>query len=408
MPEPARGPVGSTQTVPERQAVGSTPGTAHGRQRPWVIRRAVARTVVVRLVVGCAAAWLLFVAAHRSLSGRVWWWTLPDLTPPVAFLVVPVLLLVAVPLLRPARRWVAALALVALALGWPLSGVHPAALWYRPGPVPADAITVFAWNTFYWDQLATAPTTSDGRPAHDPDLLYRYLRAQRADVYLLQEYLYFDAAWQPIPIDDTERLRREFPGYHIAVAGELLTLSRFPIVDKRPLDLRPWLSRPQPNLPPADTAMPDYYTLKTLRTDLRIAGRVVSFYNSHIILPVADATALDPRQRRETYAAQDRRRAGYRALAADVAANPNPIVLAGDLNTSPAMGLIRTLPDRLVDATGSMDRVYPVSWSRYGLPLWRLDWAFTTTDVTVHRYRMVPADTLSDHHGQRVMLSLSG
>lgn len=433
MPEAAPDQTARVDTRPKQAADRSPSGPAPGRWRRWG----------VRLTMGYAVAWLLFVAAHRVLSGRVWWWILPDLTPPVAFLVVPVFLLVVAPLLRPTRRWVVLLALAALVLGWPVSGVHPTALWHRPGPVPAGAITVFAWNTHYWDRLTDEPTSAKdeptsakdepsprgdgplpqgdavpapvdtaapsgphGRSAHDPDLLYRYLRAQRADVYLLQEYLYFNAAWEPFPIDDSERLRREFPGYHIAVAGELLTLSRFPIVGERALDVRPWLSRPQADVPPANTAMPDYYTLKTLRTDLRIAGRVVSVYNTHLILPVTGTTALDPRQRHEARAAQDRRRASYLALSADVAANPHPVVLAGDLNTSPAMSLIRTLPDRLVDAVGSMGRVYPVSWSWHGVPLWRLDWVFTTADVAVHRYRMVPAGALSDHHGQHVTLSL--
>lgn len=408
-----------------------------------------------RLVLAAAAVWLLFVVAHRLLSGRVWWWILPDLAPPVAFLVVPMALLLAIPLLavslstapnatvpllattpradgpptrpapgpptRPApgpsaRRasgratilGPAALALVSVVVGWPAAGVHPVALGHRPGPVPPGAVTVFSWNTFYWDRLAdpTAPPDPDGGPARDPDRFYRHLRAQRADVYLLQEYLYFTDAWEPVPIDHTERLRREFPGFHLAVAGELVTLSRFPIVGEQALDLRPWLERPQPDLPPPGTLMPDYYPLKTLRTDVRIVGRVVSFYNSHIVLPVAGPAAVNPGELAENRAAQDRRRAGFRALAADAATNPHPIVLAGDLNTSPAMGLIRTLPDRLVDAVGATGRVYPVSWSWHGVPLWRLDWVFTTADVDVHRYRLVPADDQSDHRGQHVTLSL--
>ncbi|MEO3780187.1 hypothetical protein ABGB16_25880 [Micromonospora sp. B11E3] len=95
----------------------------------------------------------------------------------------------------------------------------------------------------------------------------------------LQEQLYIDTRdWSPLPLTDPERLRREFPDYHVAVSGELVTLSRFPIVLERPVDLRPWLARPWPDLPPADSQMPAYHTVKTLRTDLLVAGRVVSFY----------------------------------------------------------------------------------------------------------------------------------
>lgn len=410
-----------TGTGADTGTAGVAAASGPGRQgRPAWWRRLVAGAVA-----GVAVAWLLFVVAHRLLSGRVWWWILPDLTPPLLFAVVPAMLLAVVPLARPRPRVrsgphggfrrariaplaLASLLLASLAIGWPATGLHPAALWHRPGPVPPGTVTVFSWNTFYWDQLTGGWATPgpDGRPARDPDLFYRHLRDQRADIYLLQEYLYFEEGWDPVRIDDPERLRREFPDFHIAAVGELVTVSRFPIVLERPLDLRPWLAGPPTDLPPEGTRMPDYYTVKTLRTDVRIAGRVVSLYNSHATLPVVGRNAVDPGSFGENRFAQDVRRANFRAVAADVATNPHPILLAGDLNTSPAMGLLRALPERLVDAVAATDRVYPASWSWRGIPLWRLDWVFTTTDLEVHRYRMVPADDLSDHRGQHLTISV--
>jgi endonuclease/exonuclease/phosphatase family metal-dependent hydrolase len=351
-------------------------------------------------VVAATAGWLALVVAQLALSGRVWWWNLPDLIPPVLFAAVPVLLAVVAPLARPARWRILAALLVAAVLGWPLTGLQPASLWHRPPPVTPGAVTVFAWNTFYWD------TPVDGPP--DPDRLYRHLREQQADVYLLQEYLYFTADLQPIRIDHADRLSREFPGYQISVSGELITLSRFPIVAEQPLDLRRWLTEPQDDLVPSGTALPAYHTVKTLRTDLLVAGRLVSFYNAHVYVPVVglpvggSGTAASVRDR------QDQRRANYRALTADLEANPNPVVLAGDLNSTSAMGLLRTLPDRLVDAGPATGSVYPVSWTWFGLPLWRLDWTVTSADVAVHRYRMVSSGGLSDHAGQHLTLSFPG
>ncbi|WP_229402369.1 endonuclease/exonuclease/phosphatase family protein [Micromonospora okii] len=359
---------------------------------------------VARLLLGAAGAWLTFVAAHLLLSGRAWWWNL-DLVPPLLFLAVPLLLLAAAPLARRARAVGAALAVASLALGWPCAGVNAAALWHRPAPAPPDAIRVFSWNTWYWDQLVR--TGPEGEPIRDPDRFYRYLRAQQADVYLLQEQLYVTGSdWTPLPVTDPDRVRREFPGFHVAVSGELVTLSRFPIVLDRPVDLRPWLARSWPDLPPADSRLPAYHTVKTLRTDLLVGGRVVSFYNAHLQVPVVGLPARRPDTADDSLARHDLRRASYRALAADAAGNPNPIVLAGDLNTSPAMRLLRALPDRLVDAGAALRSPYPTSWAWYGLPLWRLDWVFTTSDVDVHRYRMVPPDGLSDHSGQLVVVSL--
>ncbi|BCL12358.1 hypothetical protein GCM10017556_00970 [Micromonospora sagamiensis] len=374
--------------------------TAGDADRP--ARRRRRRT---RLVLGAAASWLVFVAAHRVLSGRVWWWNLPDLAPPPAFLAVPVLLLAVLVLLRPARRVGVVLVVAALVLGWPCAGVNFATLWHRPAPAPPDAVTVFSWNTWYWDQLVR--TGPGGEPVRDPDRFYRYLRAQAADVYLLQEYLYVDRQdFSPLPVTDPDRLRREFPGFHVAVSGELVTLSRFPIVLERPVDLRPWLDRQWPDLPPAGSSMPDYHTVKTLRTDLRVAGRVLSFYNAHLHVPITGLPSRGGGTAWDGLARYDLRAADYRALAADLADNPHPVLLAGDLNTSPAMRLIRALPDRLVDASRAIDSLYPVSWAGHGLPLWRIDWVFTTTDVTVHRYRMVPQGGLSDHRGQLVVVSI--
>ncbi|WDZ83531.1 endonuclease/exonuclease/phosphatase family protein [Micromonospora cathayae] len=372
---------------------------------PPVTRPPAARPRTARLVVGVAGVWLAYVVAHTVLSGRAWWWNLPDLVPPLVFVAVPVLLLPLVTLARPRRRVAAALLVGALAVGWSSAGVNAATLWHRPDPAPADAVRVFSWNTWYWDQLvATGPA---GEPIRDPDRFYRFLHAQAADVYLLQEYLYIEAEdWDPIRIDDLDRLRREFPGFHVAVSGELVTLSRYPIVGERPLDLRPHLDRAWSDLPPAESALPAYHTVKTLRTDLAVAGRVLSVYNAHLYVPTVGLPTRAPDTAHDALARHDLRRANVRAIAADVAGNPNPVLLAGDLNTSPAMRLIRTLPDRLVDASGALDSPYPVSWARYGLPLWRLDWVFTSPDVAVHRYRMVPPDGISDHHGQLVVVSL--
>lgn len=356
------------------------------------------------VVLGAAGAWLAFVAAHRVLSGRVWWWNLPDLAPPPVFLVVPVLLLTVLLAVRRAGRVGSALVLSAFVLGWPCAGVNLATLWHRPPPAPPEAITVFSWNTWYWDE--TVRTEDGGGPVRDPDQLYRYLRAQAADVYLLQEYLYVDRDFAPRPVTDPDRLRREFPGFHVAVAGELVTLSRFPIVLDRPLDLRPSLERQWPDLPPAGSSMPAYHTVKTLRTDLLVSGRVVSFYNAHLHVPITGLPSRGGGTAWDGLARHDLRAANYRAVAADVAGNPHPIVLAGDLNTSPAMRLIRTLPDRLVDASPALDSLYPGSWALLGMPLWRIDWVFTTDDVDVHEYRMVASGNGSDHSGQLVVVSV--
>lgn len=354
----------------------------------------------------CAAtAWLVFVVLHRVLSGRVWWWQVPELVPPLALAAVPVVLLAAaLTAARRARRAAAAVALVSLTLGGGASGLNLASLWHRAVPAPPDAITVFSWNTWYWDQpVSRSMPPPTGTPPPDVAAFYRYLRAQDADVLLLQEYVHFGADSRPIRVNDLDRLRREFPGFHIATASELVTLSRFPIVLQRGLDLRPESMRETPVPPGSD--WPGFYTVKTLRTDLRVGSRTVSFYNSHINSPVdPSAGGLDLLSLNRTQ--HEARKANLRALAADIQANPLPAVLAGDFNASPAMGILRLVSERMADAAPALRSLYPATWDDRW-PWWRIDWAYTTPEIAVHEYRLVRSGDLSDHSGQQLVLSLS-
>ena len=342
-----------------------------------------------RLVIAATASWTLFLAAHVLLNGRWWGWLVAAALPPLVFTAVPVLLLALTPLIRTRRpRLIVALVLAAaLAVGFPASGLRPGAFWTASDdPAPAGAIRVFAWNTEYWHQ------------DDDPDEFFGFLRARDADVYLLHEYLTWDGK-SPLggfgPVDDHERLKREFPGYEVVARGELLTLSRLPVVARPPV-------------PPDPASAQDFDTVfpaaKTLRTDVRAGGRTVSLYNVHIgvHLKIVNPLGRDfwafPRQ------ADPQRHEQLRGLRADVAANPHPVVVAGDFNTSPAMADLEPLRADLTDAIAENADVHPVSWPA-GRPLWRLDWAFTGGGVRVHRYAFTPSAGLSDHNGQELVVS---
>lgn len=346
------------------------------------------------LVLVTASGWLAFTVAHLLLSGRFWLWTLADLVPPVAFVAVPLGLLLVARLARPAWWRVMLLAVAALLLGAQLSGVRPDALWHREPPAGPETVRVVSWNTEFWHQ------------DDDAGAFYRRLRAEDADVYLLQEYVVL-ADREPVPADDLARLRAEFPGYQVIAHGELVTLSRLPVVASRAIDASSWFSAAQRSLPPPETDFPSYWTTKTLRTDLRVAGRTVSFYNTHLPVPVAvDRNPLGADFYRFIREQHGRRWGNLRALAADLDANPGPVVLAGDLNVTPAMALLRPFTARLVEAGGAAGSVYPASWGFGGVPLWRLDWAFTSPDVRTYRYRFADPAGLSDHPIQQLSISL--
>ncbi|MEI5100018.1 endonuclease/exonuclease/phosphatase family protein [Streptomyces sp. PmtG] len=146
-----------------------------------------------------------------------------------------------------------------------------------------------------------------------------------------------------------------------------------------------------------------------LRTDLWIRDTTVSFYNVHVAAQVdRSLSPFGTQFYRVIKDANARRKDQYAALAKDVDGNPYAAVVAGDFNTSPAMGDLRAIDSKLQDATLPSTGLNPLSWNSEGIELWRLDWAFTTDDLQVHRYRLLDPEGMSDHRAQQLTLSLTG
>ncbi len=350
-----------------------------------------------RILIGTAVAEFGLVALHLLLSGRTWLWDVPDLMPPLAYLLAPLagLAAVAVAALRaPLARhtaWLAALLpLAALVLGIPQSGLNLAALRgaSTAGPPPPGAIRVVSWDTLHWDA------------GESPGRFYGFLTGQHADVYLLQDYAH-TAAGPLRPAVDSQRLRSDFPGYHFAAAGDLLTISRFPIVAATPFETD--------RTPPPGTA--NIYFLKgwkytALRTDLRIGGRICSVYNAHFydrfylnVLP------LTPTFFRNVRGLDAARRAQFASLLANIRENPHPVLASGNFNTQPNGGDLPPL-GRLRDAARAGRSLYPATFAFFGPALWRVDLTFTSAGVGVHQYRIRDPHGMSTHSLQDMTISL--
>ncbi|MBO0610486.1 endonuclease/exonuclease/phosphatase family protein [Myceligenerans salitolerans] len=343
------------------------PATSGERTARTPSRRA---RVVSRVVLALALAWGAYALAGALLAGRWWLWNGLGLAPPVAHLAVPALL-VAVELLAGARRLgVLAATGVALLVGLGQTGVVlPAGAPPVDGSAPdAPTAVVVGWNTFSWDQ------------GHDRQEFFAYLRSLDADVYLLQEHQHATPPDdRPRPVDDLDRVRRELPGYTAVAAGEFLTLSRHPVVDS--VALRP------DDLPPPRTDWPDYWDVRALRTDVRIGGRTVSLYNTHA--PDLLNVNRSPFGRdfyEELHDSASRRTSHFTLLQDDLAANPYPVVLTGDLNVQPGSVDLRWY-DGLDDAARAGGTVYPGTFPA-AFPLWRLDWMLTGDGVEVLRHEV--------------------
>ncbi|WDG28765.1 endonuclease/exonuclease/phosphatase family protein [Streptomyces sp. CA-278952] len=327
-------------------------------------------------VVWAAGAWAVFLAAHLVLNGRWWFWLLPSLLPPPVFVALPGLLL---PLSWATEDLTAAVvAGAALALGARQSGLVPGALVRgkrRPPPPPDGAVRVVSWNTQHWCQST------------DPEPFYAFLRGLDADVYLLQEYHHdeFDGTYRLI--DDERRLRETFPGHRAVIARGLITLSRLPVA-----------------------ATVETAARRTLRVDLEMPGdgRILATFNVHIPVQLRLISPLRTDFYRAVRSRAADRAREYRGLVGDVAGCPHPALIAGDFNTTAAIGDARRIARLGSDAVALSGRLCPTSWqARPGLRWWRLDWVLTTPGARVHRYRFRDPRGLSDHSVQEVSVSLA-
>lgn len=320
-----------------------------------------------RGLVVVAALWALFVLLNLLLSGRWWLWLLFSLVPPIAYPAGSVVLLAVGVFWRRFRgRAPIALALASLVLAWPQAGLVPHALWYR-APSGGERLRIVAWNTEYWDQ------------GEDPRAFYSRLRGLGADVYLLSEYLN-DNDGVIAPIDDRANLQRAFPGYHLVVKGQLVTLSRLPVV-----------------------GVPATSDENLLRVDLATPrGTRFATYNVHVPAqldptanPLSGGFYTTLRQR-----AHDRSRT-YTALRASAGPDRSPGVIAGDFNTTAAMGDLRKAAGLGTDAAQAGRNVLPLSWNAHQpVGLWRLDWMFVRGGLRVRRYHLLDPWGTSDHRVQ--------
>jgi hypothetical protein len=341
-----------------------------------------------RALISLSAALLGMIILHLLLAGS-WVWVLPDLLPPLLYLLLPLALLAVAAVLRwrgtlqRSTWWTVLVALLAvLGLGGGQSGLNLGALSDAGArAAPSGAVSIVSWDTLHWDT------------GENPGQFYRFLVGWHVGIYLLQDYAN--------PVDDAGTLRHEFPGYYFASSGDLLTISRFPIVR--------WTAFETNQEPPPGTANISFlkgwkYTI--LRTDVLINGKLLSVYNVHFYDTFSlNVVPFSPTFFRNVRALAEARNDQFVRLHADIAANPHPVLVSGNLNTLPGGNDLRLLGS-LTDAVRSSDSIYPVTFAFIGPALWRMDWTFTSRDVDVYQYTIRNPQGLSSHSLQSMLVSL--
>jgi endonuclease/exonuclease/phosphatase (EEP) superfamily protein YafD len=290
--------------------------------------------------------------------------------PPIAFVAVPLIAMAFALHAASAdnRYWAPALALVLLGAGQSWSGIALPQL-RNTGRSVSEAtapVVIFVWNTEFWDQ------------GKDEESFHRFLRAQAADVYLLQEYVYFEGG-REVPASGIERLAAIMPDHDVFVEGGLVTL-----VHRR---LAPRL---KPGVPET-----------MFRTDISVGRASIALYNIHMPVPLDLGNSIFKANFYRFIRTQaTKRKRAFKAVEELLGETTSMLFMGGDFNSSPAMRAMRRLRRRYVDVMRSAKSPYVATWPAKARSLWRIDWALTSPQVTVEWARLVDPGGLSDHAGQ--------
>jgi endonuclease/exonuclease/phosphatase (EEP) superfamily protein YafD len=203
----------------------------------------------------------------------------------------------------------------------------------------------------------------------------RAIRAARPDLFCLQEAIQGIKSPDPAPA-----LRRAFAGWHTARHQELFVAARFPIRAKRPIRLGPtWGHR------------------FMLEVELEVQGCPVTLYVVHFRTAIHPETLFHHRGPLASYLERTVavRQVQARTVARYAAAQPGPVLIAGDFNSPPGSRCLRRLGPRFTDSFArggwGLGYTYPAH-----LPLLRIDYIFASPEFAV-RHSAALATGASDH-----------
>ncbi len=343
-----------------------------------------------RTVILLSFLWLVFIILHIFLVGRVFFWNFPASAPTFLFTIISLLLLLY--FLCQKKKRVINLVIVSICLIMSLTQLDINLISKTEDTKGLDnyaPIKVISWNTNLWDQ------------DKDKDKFYSFIKKQDADVYLLQEYLHYQTdkdSGQPYRLcnivpgfplhymhfDDSERIRKEFPGYYFSTNNQFVIISRFPIKKSY-------------------TDYSEQYAV----TDVDINGRNVRFYNVHMLLHIETTNPLKPYFYDALHRRFLAREIGFKDLKRDLKNEKSDYFVAGDFNSTKAMGVMDNLLKNNIDGIKYSNDVLPFSYQLFGFKLWRIDFTLlpkANDNIRFKSYKTISPENLSDH--DPIVLSL--
>jgi len=309
---------------------------------------------------------LIFIS-QLLFAGRVWFWNVFSIIPPVFFTLLYLVLI----FWNIAKQNKFGIAFVIICFPMFIhSSDFSLKLFVDQKSLDSQTIKVFNWNTQFWDE--------DNKKE-----FYDFLIAQDADVYHLQEHIRFRNGYF-IELEDIDEIKEVFKDYTVVKKTEFITITRLPVIQSFKEE-------------------ESYY----LRVDVQVNKNILSLYNVHIpvqinpgLFPDAYRFAVDLKHR------FDFRNQEYGKLIKDIQSNTNEFYISGDFNTTRSMGKIHDVIALGKDASYAGDNLFNATWSINSLKLWRIDYSIVHNGLKVLEYKEVDPLQYSDHWAQSVTVQL--
>lgn len=249
------------------------------------------------ILIACGWWWVT-----RTHAGSWWWAAVLNVVPPQVLLPLPLLM-----------AW---LAWRARKRGWVLLNLVSAAVF----TVSVVGLLLPRAEQQVTGTPLTFMTLNTNFAGTDPARLAQVALREGVQVIALQEAM----NRQFNPGEYERHLRAAFPGWSVARYDELVTISKFPILNVRSVKF--------PNSAHA-----------VLVTQVRAQGQLVTVVNTHLPAPKLKASASDVSRKRNLpermNVTLDIRRDFQKVIGGLIRADSTPLVIAGDLNAPPRGGV---------------------------------------------------------------------
>lgn len=309
---------------------------------------------------------LIFIL-QTLLAGRVWFWNIFSIIPPILFTLLYLILIFWNVATKKKYSIVFIIFCLPLAI---YSSDFSLKLFIDQPTNDSLSIKIFNWNTHFWDE-------------DNKEEFYKFLLSQKADVYQLQEHIQTRNGYF-IELDDLDEVKYYFEGYTVVKKTEFLTITKLPVIQSYREE-------------------ESYY----LRVDVQVDQDILSLYNVH--MPVHINTAIIPNVYRFAVDLKHRydfRNQEFNRLIKDIKNNSNKYYISGDFNTTKSMGKIQDVISLGKDTAYAGDNLFNATWEVDNIRLWRIDFNIAHNDLKVLNYKEVDPLNYSDHWAQLVTIQL--